>query len=145
MRLNSSNLVFVREPHDQGPLYSSSLRFVTSVLRRQASHKHYSRRAWSCSARCSKDNIDSSQRGSWRSLSLRPRIGLSTQPARMMQQLLQFALSDKLVQVVPQTPAILCYMAMIPMILTIEVTVSLFGISYHLVGPFKEWFILDFF
>ena len=33
----------------------------------------------------------------------------------------------------------------IPMILAIEVTVSLFGISYHLVGPFKEGFVLDFF
>ena len=63
----------------------------------------------------------------------------------MMQQLLQFALSDKLVQVVPQTPIILCGMAMILMILSIEVTVLLFGISHHLVGPFEEEFIFDFF
>ena len=63
----------------------------------------------------------------------------------MIQQLLQFAFSDKLVQVVPQTPAILCCMAMIPMILAIEVTVSLFRIFHHLVGPFKEEFVLDFF
>ena len=61
----------------------------------------------------------------------------------MMQQLLQFAFSDKLVQVVPQTLAILCCMAMIPMI--IEVTVSLFRISHHLVGLFEEGFVLDFF
>ena len=36
-------------------------------------------------------------------------------------------------------------MAMIPIILAIEVTVSLFGITYHLVGPFEEGFVLDFF
>ena len=62
----------------------------------------------------------------------------------MMQHLLQFALSDKLVQVVPQTPAILGCMAMIPMILAIKVTVSFFRVSHHLVGPFEEGFIFDF-
>ena len=36
-------------------------------------------------------------------------------------------------------------MAMIPMILAIEVTVLLFEISHHLVGPFEEGFIFDFF
>ena len=36
-------------------------------------------------------------------------------------------------------------MAMIPMILTIEVSVSLFRISHHLIGPFEERLILDFF
>ena len=63
----------------------------------------------------------------------------------MMQQLLQFALLDKLVQVVPQTPAILSCMVMIPMILAIKVTVSFFRISHHLVGPFEEGFVFYFF
>ena len=36
-------------------------------------------------------------------------------------------------------------MTMISMVLTIEVSVSLFRISHHLVGPFKEGFILNFF
>ena len=63
----------------------------------------------------------------------------------MMQQLFQFSLSDELVQVIPQTPTIFCGMPMISMILAIEVTVSLFEISHHLVGPFEEGFILDFF
>ena len=38
-------------------------------------------------------------------------------------------------------------MAMIPMVLTIEVSVSvsLFRISHHLIGPFEEGFVLDFF
>ena len=70
---------------------------------------------------------------------------MSLQTARMMQQLLQFALSDKLVQVIPQAPTILCLLAMIPMILAIEVAVLLFGISYHLVRLFDEGFVLDFF
>ena len=63
----------------------------------------------------------------------------------MMQQLLQFALLDKLVLVVPQTPTILGCMAMIPIILVIEVIVSLFRISHHLIGPFKEGFVFDLF
>ena len=36
-------------------------------------------------------------------------------------------------------------MAMISMILTVEVSVSLFRISYHLIGPFEEGLVLDFF
>ena len=36
-------------------------------------------------------------------------------------------------------------MAMIPMILVIKVTVSFFRVSHHLVGPFEEGFIFDFF
>ena len=44
-----------------------------------------------------------------------------------------------------QTPTILCGMPMILMVLAIEVTVSLFGISHHLIGSFEEGFILDFF
>ena len=36
-------------------------------------------------------------------------------------------------------------MAIILMILAIEVMVSLFGISHHLIGTFEEEFILDFF
>ena len=109
------------------------------------SYRHYPRRAWSCSAWCSEDNIDSSQGGSWRNISLRPKVGLSPQTTRMMQQLFQFFLSDKLVQMIPQAPTIFCGMPMILMILAIEVTVSLFGISHHLIGPFEEGFIFYFF
>ena len=36
-------------------------------------------------------------------------------------------------------------MTMISMVLTIEVSVSLFRISHHLVGPFEEGFVLNFF
>ena len=34
---------------------------------------------------------------------------------------------------------------MIPMILIVEVSVSLFRISYHLIGPFEEGLVFDFF
>ena len=46
---------------------------------------------------------------------------------------------------IPQAPTILCGMPMILMILAIEVTASLLGNSHHLIGPFEEGFILDFF
>ena len=36
-------------------------------------------------------------------------------------------------------------MPMILMVLAIEVMISLFGISHHLIGSFEEGFILDFF
>ena len=36
-------------------------------------------------------------------------------------------------------------MAMILMVLTVEVSVSLFGISHHLIRPFVEGLVLDFF
>ena len=36
-------------------------------------------------------------------------------------------------------------MAMIPMILTIKVSVSLFRVSHHLIRPFEEGLVLDFF
>ena len=36
-------------------------------------------------------------------------------------------------------------MAMIPMILTIEVSVLFFGISHHFIGPFEEGFVLNLF
>ena len=36
-------------------------------------------------------------------------------------------------------------MAMILMILTIEVSVSIFRISHHLIRPFEEGLVLDFF
>ena len=34
---------------------------------------------------------------------------------------------------------------MILMVLAIEITISFFGISYHLIKSFEEGFILDFF
>ena len=44
---------------------------------------------------------------------------------------------------IPQTPAILCSMPIILMILAIEVIVTLFGISHHPIWSFKEWFIFN--
>ena len=61
----------------------------------------------------------------------------------MMQELFKFALVDKLVQVIPQTPTILCGMLMILMILVIEVMVTFFRISHHLIRSFEERFIFN--
>ena len=36
-------------------------------------------------------------------------------------------------------------MTMVLMVLTIEVSISLFRIFHHLVGPFEEWFVFNFF
>ena len=44
---------------------------------------------------------------------------------------------------IPQAPAILGGMPMILMILAIEVTVTLFRISHHLIWSFKEWLIFN--
>ena len=46
---------------------------------------------------------------------------------------------------IPQTPTIFCGVPMILMVLEIEVTVLLFGISHHLIRSFEEGFILNFF
>ena len=62
-----------------------------------------------------------------------------------MQQLFQFAFSDKLVQVIPQTSAILSSVTMVSVVLTIEISVSLFRVSHHLIGPFEEGFVLNLF
>ena len=63
----------------------------------------------------------------------------------MMQQLFQFTFSDKLVQVIPYTSAILGSVTMVSMVLTIEISVSLFRVSHHLVGPFEEGLVLNLF
>ena len=46
---------------------------------------------------------------------------------------------------ISQTPTIFYGMPMILIILAIEIAVSPFGISHHLIGSFEEFFILDFF
>ena len=62
-----------------------------------------------------------------------------------MQQLLQFTFSDKLVKVIPLTSTVLGSMTMVSMILTIEISVSLFRVSHHLIGPFEEGLIFNLF
>ena len=36
-------------------------------------------------------------------------------------------------------------MTMVPMILTIEISVSLFKVSHHLIGPFEEGLVFNLF
>ena len=60
-----------------------------------------------------------------------------------MQQLFQFNFSDKLIQMIPQTSAILDSVTMVSMVLTIEISVSLFRISHHFIGPFEEGLVFN--
>ena len=62
-----------------------------------------------------------------------------------MQQLFQFAFSDKLIQMIPQTSAVLGSVTMVSMVLTIEISVSLFRVPHHLIGPFEEGLVLNLF
>ena len=62
-----------------------------------------------------------------------------------MQQLFQFTFSDKLIQMILQTSAILSSVTMVSMVLTIEISVSLFRVSHHLIGPFEEWLVFNLF
>jgi len=61
----------------------------------------------------------------------------------MVQQLLQLSFSDKLVQMVPQIPAILCSVSLVLMVLAIKALVAPHGVSSHLVRPFEEQLILN--
>ena len=145
MGLNGYNLIFIREPHDQG---RSTLTLFDSWL-----VPSKDRRATDITL----DELDLVLPGAAKITLIVPRGGLKgvslsdrelvcpPRPLEWCSICFNFALSDKLVQVIPQAPTILCGMAMIPMILTIEVTISLFGISHHLIGPFEEGFVLDFF
>ena len=63
----------------------------------------------------------------------------------MMQQLFQFAFSDKLIQMIPQTSAVLGSVTMVSMVLTIEISVSLFRVPHHLIGPFEERLVFNLF
>ena len=63
---------------------------------------------------------------------------MAAQIIGMMQQLFQSALLDKLVKVIPQASTVLGGMTVIFMILTIEISVSLFRVSHHLIGPLEE-------
>ena len=56
-----------------------------------------------------------------------------------------FSLSDQLIQVVPQVPTFLGGVPWFLVVLAIQVLVVLSGISCHLILPFEEWLILDFF
>ena len=63
----------------------------------------------------------------------------------MMQQLFQFTFSDKLIQMIPQTSAVLGSVTMVSMVLTIEISVFLFRVSHHLIGPYEEGLIFNLF
>ena len=52
-------------------------------------------------------------------------------------------LSDQLVQMVPQIPAVFCSVQLILMVLAIKALVTPRGVSNHLIRPFKERLVLN--
>ena len=72
-------------------------------------------------------------------------MGLALMTARMMQEVLQLSFSDQLVQIILEVPAILRGVSVVLVILPIKVMISLYGLSCHLIQPFKVWLVLDFF
>ena len=60
-----------------------------------------------------------------------------------MQELLEFPLSDQLVQMIPQIPAVLGSMSLVLVVVAIETLIAPHGISRHLVWPFEERPILN--
>ena len=73
-------------------------------------------------------------------------VNLSAPPAtQVMQELLEFSLSDQLVQMVPQIPVVFGGISLVLVVMAIKVLIALHGISYHLIWPFEEQLILNLF
>ena len=62
-----------------------------------------------------------------------------------MQELLEFSLSDQLVQMIPQIPAVLGGVSLVLVVVEIKALIAPHGIYCHLVWPFEEWLILNLF
>ena len=72
-----------------------------------------------------------SQLGMW---SLRPRV---------VQELLEFSLSNQLVQMIPQIPVVLDGVSLVQVVVAIKALVAPHGVSSHLVWPFEERLVLN--
>ena len=62
-----------------------------------------------------------------------------------MQELLEFSLSDQLVQMIPQILVVLGDVSLVLVVVAIKVLITPYEISCHLIWPFKEWLILNLF
>ena len=62
-----------------------------------------------------------------------------------MQELLEFSLSDQLVQMIPQILAVLDDVSLVLVIVAIKALIAPHGIFYHLIWPFEERLILNLF
>ena len=73
-------------------------------------------------------------------------MNLSAPPAtQVMQELLEFSLSDQLVQMVPQIPIVLGGVSLVLVVMAIKALIAPYGVSCHLIWPFEERLILNFF
>ena len=62
-----------------------------------------------------------------------------------MQELLEFSLSDQLVQMIPQILVVLGDVSLVLVVVVIKVLITPYEISCHLIWPFEEWLILNLF
>ena len=77
--------------------------------------------------------------------SLRHYRGLSSLDGRLVQKLLQLPSFDQLIEEGLQSPVILRSMTSVLMIMTVKILISLDGVSFHSIGPFKVGLILNLF
>ena len=62
-----------------------------------------------------------------------------------MQELLEFSLSDQLVQMIPQILAVLGGVSLVLVVVAIKALIAPLGVPCHLIWPSKEWLILNLF
>ena len=62
-----------------------------------------------------------------------------------MQELLEFSLSNLLVQMIPQILVVLGDVSLVLVVVAIKVLITPYEISCHLIWPFEEWLILNLF
>ena len=62
-----------------------------------------------------------------------------------MQELLEFSLSDQLVQMIPQILVVLGDVSLVLVVVAIKVLITPYEISCHLIWPFEERLILSLF
>ena len=57
---------------------------------------------------------------------------------RVMQELLEFSISDQLAQMIPQIPGVLGGVSLVLVVVAIKALIVPYGISCHLIWPFEE-------
>ena len=62
-----------------------------------------------------------------------------------MQELLEFSLSDQLVQMIPQIPAVLGDVSLVLVVEAIKALIAPHGVPCHLIWPSEKWPILNLF
>ena len=73
-------------------------------------------------------------------------VNLSAPPAtQVMQELLEFSLSDQLVQMVPQIPVVFGGISLVLVVVAIKALIAPHRVSCHLIWSFEERLVLNFF